>query len=234
MVEVVLTDPTSIPSSTMVCDIAGDTPEMIDSQQSKCLKRIAEPIRPPPIIVAFHRIPIVQRVAPELAIFAEVIGRYTCDRRWPAVFFQQKQVLVCPDVCAAMGDENGHIAEESHIPRGSVIGQLRPLLAKYILNKLLELELYRQLVFPVTKRGGISLDNAVTPFRPIVISKMFHERGEKTEVIEPAAIVDTKRLELIDSRAACRASKLFEGSPQSLPFDPASRVEVTIRLSATR
>ena len=58
--------------------------------------------------------PVVERVAPELAGGAEVVGRHAGDGQRPAVVVELEQLLVGPDVGAVEGDEDRHVADDLH------------------------------------------------------------------------------------------------------------------------
>ena len=65
---------------------------MIDPENIVQLLSTADPTDPPSVSVTLHLFKIIQRIAPELSVFAEIVRRNTgyFDRH---VFFIQKKVF---------------------------------------------------------------------------------------------------------------------------------------------
>ena len=69
----------------------GEGPKMIDPHRVDLRNHRPNPIDPPAIAFARKRLPVVQRIAPELAVGAKVIGRNAGNERRPALGVKQEQ-----------------------------------------------------------------------------------------------------------------------------------------------
>src|SRR5450756_1920540 len=77
--------------------ISTKTAEMVQPHLVNQRKRTPQPLQPPGITAGLQSPPIVERIAPELASGAKVIGRYTRHHPRPSSFIELKQLAMRPD-----------------------------------------------------------------------------------------------------------------------------------------
>ena len=81
-------------------------------------------------------VPGVNRIAPQLAVGAEVVGRHAGQRQGVVVCIQVHQRRIGPHVAAVEGQVNGNVAEQQHTAAGGIAVQLLPLLVEQELQNL--------------------------------------------------------------------------------------------------
>ena len=108
-------------------------PEMVNAHDIHLLQDILETANPPVIAILLHNLPIILRVAPELACLAEIIRRYTGNLVRPAVLVQLEQLLMRPGIGTILGNKNRHISHDLDALVIGVLLQCLPLLVEDVL-----------------------------------------------------------------------------------------------------
>ena len=90
---------------------------------------------PPGIAGAGLVLPIVERIAPELAERGEIIRRHAGHRPWPAGGIELKNGAVPPGVGAVQRDKDRHVADDADAALRGVAAQARPLAEEDVLIK---------------------------------------------------------------------------------------------------
>ena len=104
----------------------------------------ADPFDPPGIAGARMGLPVVNRVAPELSLRAEVIRRNARHETRPAPFVQQEQFRVGPDVAGVGRNKEGQIADQPHTPCAGILFQTSGLPEQQELRQANLIDLIRQ------------------------------------------------------------------------------------------
>ena len=100
----------------------GDEPaEVVDPRHVDHRERASQPLDPPAVAAAVQRGPVEDRVAPELALGGERVGRHARLQPGP------EQLRPRPVVGAAGRDVDRHVADEPHAALGGVRAQRAPL-----------------------------------------------------------------------------------------------------------
>jgi len=86
--------------------------KVIEAQEIDHLQRVSHAVDPPGEPVVCQGIPIIHRIAPPLAEFAEVVGRDASDNSRMAVPIELEQLLMGPDVRGIVRNEHGDITCE--------------------------------------------------------------------------------------------------------------------------
>ena len=95
----------------------------------------------PPVEAAmFEFVPAVQRVAPQLAGLAEIIGRHARHRGGFTFDVEVEDRRIAPHVGAVVGDEYGNIADHGYVQVVGVLLYFKPLLYEQILQEFMELD----------------------------------------------------------------------------------------------
>src|SRR3954468_8790978 len=103
---------------------------MIDAHQVKEFERPAHAIDPPFEIGGAQLLPVVKRIAPELARLGKIIGRHTRDHDRLSLFIKLKEFGMLPKVCGIMRDKNGQVSDDTDVALARVISQRVPLSKK--------------------------------------------------------------------------------------------------------
>ena len=90
--------------------------EMIQPDHVHLGQQRAKAVDAPAISALAKRVPVVDGVAPELPVRAEVVGRHSGDDRRVVVGVEQEQLGVGPDVARVGRDEERQIADQPHAP----------------------------------------------------------------------------------------------------------------------
>ena len=85
---------------------------MIDAHEIETRELRAHARQPPAEAAALHRVPVVQRVAPELTLGVEVVRRHAGDREGLAARVEREQPPVPPDLDAVAIDVERQVAEQ--------------------------------------------------------------------------------------------------------------------------
>ena len=94
---------------------------MVDPREVEQVQRAPHPLHPPAVAAALQRRPVIQRVAPQLAVAGVRVGRGAGDQ--PGL----EQLGVEAVVAAAGRDVDGDVAEDPHAALGGVGAQRAPL-----------------------------------------------------------------------------------------------------------
>src|SRR5690606_13346475 len=100
--------------------------KMIDAQEIESLELVLEPPHPPIEPRTLVRGPIVQRVAPELTVLVEIVGRHAGDRRGPAAIVDLEELGLPPGFDAVEVHVERQIPEKAHPARVRVPLERRP------------------------------------------------------------------------------------------------------------
>ena len=110
------------------------------------------PADPPAETVRLHGAPVVERIAPELAVGGEVVRRHPCHLGGSPCPVQQKLFPLAPDVGAVQGDVDGQITDQLHAPGVHIRLERRPLGVEPVLHGGVEGHVLRQYRPPVLQR----------------------------------------------------------------------------------
>ena len=101
-----------------------ERPEVIDPHEVGQLEAATQAGEPPGVAVGGHDVPPVERVAPELARLAEVVGRAPGLHDQPTGLVEVELALVGPDVRGVVSDVDRQVTEE---PDAALTGRLADL-----------------------------------------------------------------------------------------------------------
>lgn len=68
----------------------GESPKMIQTNSIHMREERAQPIDRSSIPRGTQRIPVINRVAPQLTLRAEIVRRDACDETWPTLVVEKK------------------------------------------------------------------------------------------------------------------------------------------------
>ena len=160
---------------------------MVDAYHVIELLRAVNAAYPPAVAVGLHGVPVVQGIAPELAVLGEVIWRNTGDLGGDIVLVELEEARLAPHVGGVQRDIYGDIADEAHSGLARIAAQGVPLLEEKVLDEHMEGYLIAQelRVF----RDGLGLvqtDILLRPLRPAEHTEVRLEGHIERVVFKPA------------------------------------------------
>src|SRR5262249_33925927 len=87
--------------------------KMIQANHIYVREQRAYTIDAPAIASALHRVPVIDRVSPQLSLRAEVIGGHASHKLWSMLFIQQEQLGICPNIGRVRRNEKGQVADQA-------------------------------------------------------------------------------------------------------------------------
>ena len=97
---------------------------MIQANHIDVSQQSTQPIDAPPITSRTHGIPVVNGIAPQLTLRAEIIGRNSGDEAWPMLLVEQELLRVRPNITGIRRNKKGQIADQAHAPGMGVLLEL--------------------------------------------------------------------------------------------------------------
>ena len=174
----------------------GDAPvalkaaEVVDADDVVELLRALDAAYPPAVAVALHARPVVDGVAPELTVLAEVVGRHAGDAGGDVLLVEQEAPGVRPDVGGVERHVDGQVAYYLYAQGVDVVPQLIPLLVERVLYPGEEPHVRVQQRPVVLKAPRLSEPHVlVRPERPGHHAEMPLERHEEGVVRQPAGVL---------------------------------------------
>src|SRR6185503_10271710 len=173
------------------------TAEVIDARDVECLERGADAINPPFETIGPHLLPVVERIPPELAGGAEIIGRHSRYHDRSPIFVQLKLIRVCPNVCRIVGDENRNVADNLDAAAIAVSLKRKPLPEEEELIKLLRLDFFFEFLPGNFQCLSFSSDQRRIPFIPGDPAMLIFQSPKQSVVVEPGGMLRAKLREVV-------------------------------------
>ena len=175
-------------------EILVEAAEMIDAHDVVELKGLPQAGDPPGEIGGLVIIPAVDRVAPDLTVGGEVIGRAAGNFGELAVAVHLEQLRVRPCVRAVGGNVDGHVANELDGVRVGIGLELAPLLEELELHVLLELDVKIQLAAVIIQRKAPVHADVLRPLAPRLLAKEAAHGHEERVIAQPPVILQHEAL----------------------------------------
>ena len=144
---------------------------------------------PPRVAVRGMLAPVVERVAPELAILAKVIRRYAGDEVRPSVLVHAQDVAVRPGVGGVECDADRHVAEQGDAARLRMLVQAAPLPLEEVLQDLDAFDVHRALLCRSCERARLAVHVVRLPFHPRAFAVARLQDPEQGVVVQPGGVV---------------------------------------------
>ena len=170
--------------------IALQTAEMVDTDGIVELARGAETPDPPAVAVVSHTVPVIERVAPELTVGGEVIGRDARDLRRAALIVELEVLALRPHVGAVERDIDRHVADDPDALLADIRAQRVPLAEEQILRENAEADILREkLLIPAQHfLAAAKTEILVLPFDPGTHAEMALCRGIERIAAQPTLV----------------------------------------------
>src|SRR5215469_298785 len=92
----------------------GKSAEMIQTNYTHVIEQRAHPVDAPLVTGPSKSVPIVDWIAPELALTAEVVWGHAGFKALPAPLVQQKELRICPHITRIGRDKKRQIPDQSY------------------------------------------------------------------------------------------------------------------------
>src|SRR2546423_10137574 len=140
----------------------------------------ADALDPPTKAFGAHALPIVERIAPELARLAEIIGRHTGDDARATIFIQLDVMFVDPDISRIMRDEDGDVADDLDLSLVGITLERGPLFEEEKLPELARLDLFAQMRARRQQRARVARNHRPLPLVPSrALAHVLHRAKER-------------------------------------------------------
>ena len=160
----------------------------------------AQAVDAPAVAGTTKRVPVIDRVTPELPWAAEIVRRDTGDKPRSVLFVQQEQLRVGPHVARIGRDKKRQVADQAHTLGAGIFLQALPLTEQQELREPNLIDLVPPSSCRRTRQGRRStLDQFCRPFEVIGILVLCLQRPEQSVIFQPMRLVVA---ELIDKRAS--------------------------------
>ena len=98
---------------------------MIQTEHVHVRQQSAHAVDVPAVAGAAQSRPVIDGIAPELPLSAEVVGRYPGDEAGPVLLVQEEQVGIGPHVARVGRHEEGQVTDQPHALGAGVGPQAR-------------------------------------------------------------------------------------------------------------
>src|SRR5262245_7048917 len=131
---------------------------MVQANHIHVSEQGAQAVDTPTITGPSKRLPVINRVAPELSLGAEVVRRHAGGKARPALLVQQEQLRVGPHVARVGRDEEGEVTDQAHALGMGMLLETFPLTDQQELCKADSIDLARQISPRLSQGCGFALD----------------------------------------------------------------------------
>src|SRR5262249_14298029 len=137
--------------------------EVIEADRVDVAEQGPQAIDAPAVATRGQRVPVIDRIAPELSSRAEVVRRHTGDDAWPVLPVEQEQLGVGPHVARIRRDEEGQVTDQAHAFGEGMGLQAGSLTEQQELSKSNLVRVARQISPRPVERGRRSADEILWP-----------------------------------------------------------------------
>ncbi len=190
-----------------------ETPEVIHPDEVEQRLLHLEAAHPPVEPGLGHPLPAIQGVAPALAGGGEIVRRHAGHHLQPALGIQPEKVRVGPDIGTVVGDEDGQVAEQQHVPFACILVQSPPLLEEQELPEAHRLQGPGP-PFPNLGQGrGMAVAQRYRPVDPGALPLLRPQHLVEGIVLQPVGL---GAAEITEGLARGRGGMTFEQVQQDL------------------
>ena len=174
--------------------------EVVDAQDVIDGQRMADAADPPGIAGAAVVVPVVERVAPQLAVGGKVVRRAACHAAGLALGVSLEQLAACPGVGGIRCDVDGVIAHDGNA-LGFCIGvQAAPLAVELVLQKCPELDLLGVLGSEPGQGFRLTDAQGAGPLLPVHHAVVLFDRHVQAVIGQPIAAQKLETIPIVRVR----------------------------------
>ena len=173
-----------------------ESPEVVDTHHVVQPGHVGAPALPPGETGLFMVIPVVQGVAPVLALVGECVRRHTGHAGGPHILLELKEFWIAPHLRAVGGDIDGQVPDDGDALGVGIGFDRLPLAEEQVLQEHLESARLRQLR-PVLLHGlGAAQAGLVGPVGQFLAAEVVLQRQKEGVIRQPVLLLFFKLLEL--------------------------------------
>ena len=161
---------------------------MVDADDVVQLAGAVDAADPPAEAVLPHAVPVVQRVAPQLSVGAEIVWRYAGHGLGDQRLVQLEELRLRPHVGGIHGHIDGQVADDADALRVDIVPQPVPLLEEQILQVGEELHVLPQQGAVLLHRPLLPQTDVIGPLRPRLHAEMALAGHKQGVIRQPAAV----------------------------------------------
>ncbi len=150
---------------------------------------MADAPHPPGVVVLRQTIPVIERVAPELAVRRKAVRRAARDLDRLQVLVQLEELGVTPDVGTVERHVDGDVTDDVHAVLVRVVAQFLPLAVEQVLHHAPELDLGLMAAAHALELAEVADAQELRPLIPGRAVVQVLERHEERVVIQPAGVL---------------------------------------------
>src|SRR5215813_15297698 len=139
--------------------------KMIETNHVHVSKQRTDSVDAPTKARLPQRLPVVDRIAPELSLGAERVGGYASHELWFPIFVQQEQLRVGPDVTRVRRNEKRQITNQAHALSVGITFDPFALAVQQELSKADFIDVARQIMPRAGQGCRHTLDQLNRPFK---------------------------------------------------------------------
>ena len=163
--------------------------EVIQSNRVHVGQQGAQSVDAPAIACPAQRLPVIDGVAPELSLGAEVVRRHAGHEARPALLVEQEQFRVGPDIARVGGDEEGQVADQAQAPGLGVLLEACPLAEQQELCEADLIDRVRQVPAGPGQGSRVAPDQLGRPLEVIGALVPGFQRPEQGVVLQPVRLL---------------------------------------------
>ena len=169
--------------------VALQTAEVVDAENVVQPGGTGDAANPPGVAVGFHGVPVVEGIAPQLAVGGEVVRRHARHLGGDVPLVQLESPGVRPHVGGVHGHVDGQVADDADALFMGVGPQVLPLAEEQVLDVGEQADVIRQLLL-VTRYclRAAEADVLIRPLRPGLHAEMALDSHEQGVVRQPGSI----------------------------------------------
>ena len=171
--------------------------EVVDAGHVVELGSRRDAVDPPLVAGGLEVLPVIQRVAPQLAGRGEIVRRAARHADGMALLVQPEHLGVGPGVRAVHGDINRNVAKELDAQGIDVAAELLPLLIEQILKEFVEADVLVQIAAVGADGIGVAqADALILPLGPGAHAEGLLHRHIQRVVFQPGAVFADEVVEI--------------------------------------
>ena len=168
--------------------VAFEATEMIEANHIIHLGGSGKTLDPPKIAGIRHLLPVVNGIAPELAVFRKGIGGTASHHLGTAVFIQLEQLRRRPYIGGIQRHVNGHITDDADTLFVGVSAEGLPLAVKLILQEILEEHVLFQFFLLFFQSLGFVVLQFLRPIQPGFTAHLAFQSHEDGVIRQPGFV----------------------------------------------
>jgi hypothetical protein len=156
---------------------------MIQAHDVYVSQQRSQAVDAPPVTGPPKRLPIIDGIAPQLPLCAEIVGRNAGNKSRPVMFIQQKQFWVGSDVARVRRNEKGQVTDQVHGLGANMFPQPFALAEQKELGEANLLDRFRQVALRLGQDRRLTPDQFCRPLEVANAGVPGFQRSKQSVVV---------------------------------------------------